>query len=114
MAPDASQALLRVRKSETIIHPIYLNREAKIADYTAADIFAGHLDPYSQHRLPIAISGDMGLDLNALDVLTSIKQNPFYPCEISDYVKSKGAAECESCNGPLEENDLLRVWKAMK
>ncbi|KAI3952814.1 hypothetical protein MKX01_006857 [Papaver californicum] len=132
MVPDASQALstkkdttsLSLRKSDTVIHPIDINTEAEIVDYSAADMVAGHLDPYSQHPLytkyrkihgtTVTISKDMGLDLNALGVSTSGEQNPFYPYTMFDYVKSKDASECGSCTGPLEENDSFRAWKAMK
>ncbi|XP_026460707.1 uncharacterized protein LOC113361815 isoform X2 [Papaver somniferum] len=132
MVPDASQALstkadsmsLNPRKSNTVIHPIDLNTEAEIADYSAADMVAGRLDPYSQHPLykkyqkihdtTVKTSKDMGLDLNSLGVSTSVQQNPFYPYQMSDYVKSKDASECGSCTGPLEENDSFRAWKAMK
>ncbi|KAI3975467.1 hypothetical protein MKX01_004197 [Papaver californicum] len=131
MVPDASQALstkrdttsLSQRKSDIVSHPTDLNTEAEIVDNSAADMVAGHLDPYSQHPLytkyrkihgnTVTISKDMGLDLNALGVSTSAEQNPFYPYRMSDYVKSKDASECGSCTGPLE-NDSFRAWKAMK
>ncbi|KAI3894783.1 hypothetical protein MKX03_023578 [Papaver bracteatum] len=113
-----------LRKPGTVNHPIDLNTEAEIADYSAADMVSGHLDPYSQHPLytkyqnihntTVATSRDMGLDLNALGVSSSAQQNPFYPYQMSDYVKSKDASECGSCTGPLEENDSFRAWKAMK
>ncbi|KAI3957696.1 hypothetical protein MKW92_013839 [Papaver armeniacum] len=115
---------LSLRKPGTVNHPIDLNTEAEIADYSAADMVSAHLDPYSQHPLytkyqnihntTVTTSKDMGLDLNALGVSTSAQQNPFYPYQMSDYVKSKDASECGSCTGPLEENDSFRAWKAMK
>ncbi|KAI3957563.1 hypothetical protein MKW92_027727 [Papaver armeniacum] len=115
---------LSLRKPGTVNHPIDLNTEAEIADYSAADMVSAHLDPYSQHPLytkyqnihntTVTTSKDMGLDLNALGISTSAQQNPFYPYQMSDYVKSKDASECGSCTGPLEENDSFRAWKAMK
>ncbi|XP_026382856.1 uncharacterized protein LOC113278151 [Papaver somniferum] len=132
IVPKASQAFstkadtmsLNLRKSSTVVHPLDLNTEAEIADYSAADMVSGHLDPYSQHPLytkyqkvhntTVTTSKDLGLNFNALGVSTSAQQNPFYPYQLSDYVKSKDASECGSCTGPLEENDSFRAWKAMK
>ncbi|KAI3846078.1 hypothetical protein MKW92_009514, partial [Papaver armeniacum] len=57
MVPDASQAFFQQKKtlspslrtSDPVIHPVDLNSEAKMAEYSAADMVSGHLDPYSQH-----------------------------------------------------------------
>ncbi|MCL7049357.1 hypothetical protein MKW94_011592 [Papaver nudicaule] len=127
MVPDASLALSTKndtvyrspRISNAAIHPIDLNTEAELADNSAADMVAGHLDPYSQHPLytkyqKIHETTATSSTDNALDVSTSVEQNPFYPYKMSDYVKSKDALECGSCTGPLEEDDSFRAWKAMK
>ncbi|KAG9440015.1 hypothetical protein H6P81_020180 [Aristolochia fimbriata] len=54
------------------------------------------------------------LDLNSEDVLNVLDQNPFYPYKTLGHVKSTDTSECESCTGPLEDNEPLKLWKTMK
>ncbi|XP_077216620.1 uncharacterized protein LOC143851164 [Tasmannia lanceolata] len=63
--------------------------------------------------LNVTSSSGLGIDLNA-DVPNLVEQNPFYPYKSLVLEKPKEASECGSTTGPLEENEPLRVWNAMK
>lgn len=64
--------------------------------------------------LNVSVPSDFRLDLNEDYVSNGVEQDPFYPYKSLDHVKLRQPSECGSSSGPLEDNEPLKMWKAMK
>ncbi|XP_077244742.1 uncharacterized protein LOC143884818 [Tasmannia lanceolata] len=105
-------------------NPMNLKTRAQFANQPNNNATSSNADGVSKPSLPTKLDKDLdlnvisssglGVDLNSEDVPTIVDQNPFYPYKSLVHEKSKEASECGSTTGPLEENEPLRVWKAMK
>lgn len=64
-------------------------------------------------NLALNIKTSSGL-VNGIDVSSRVDQDQLFSYKISNPVKSRASSECGSSTGPLEENEPMRMWKAMK
>ncbi|KAJ9176010.1 hypothetical protein P3X46_014504 [Hevea brasiliensis] len=128
--PDATQVERRGRTSLSVEvnsspRPLDLNGEACVANNSASNESPENTETCKkvsllkqhdrEHESKYATSAGIGLDLNAEDVTSSMKQESFHNSKNHDHLKSKrDASECGSTTSPVEEKDPLRVWKEMK
>lgn len=70
--------------------------------------------PEKELDINVKTSSSLGMDLNEQDVCSRLDQELFYSHRSSGHVKSRVSSECRSSTWPSEENEPLKMWKAMK
>lgn len=104
--------------------PLDLNTEACCAKYSSLDKSGGCVENLTkvsfsekqereQHSNFVNSRG-IKVDLNEVDVVSSVNLEPAHSHKGHGHFKSKDVSESGSCTGPLEEKDPMRIWKEMK